>query len=64
MSNKNQVKADADTTHTFSTLKEAQDFGKACGGWLGRILPVQLEYNGWYACKIEGVKTFFELAVG
>jgi hypothetical protein len=29
---------------------------------LGRIVPLQLELHGWYACQHAGVTTFYELA--
>lgn len=37
------------------TVKEASKLS----GILGRVCPQYLEYHGWYACSVDGVKTFF-----
>ena len=49
-----QAREQADKVITL-TVKEA----RRLGGMLGKIVPVQLTYHSWYACEIDGVKTFY-----
>ena len=54
MNARGQAREQADKVVTL-TIKEASKLH----GMLGKIVPVQLDYNGWYACSVDGVKTFY-----
>ena len=56
---KDNAKAQADRLYEF-TLPEAEAYAEVEGSILGLIMVANLKFNGWYACKVDGVKVFFE----
>ena len=55
----------------FQALDEAErvketvpQLAKELPGMLGRVVPAMLERRGWYAAKIDGVKTLYVLSAG
>ena len=58
-SKKANAKAQADKIQQF-TLEEAEAYSKTANDLLSLIMLANLKFNGWYACKVNGVKIFFE----
>jgi len=56
---KDNAKAQAEKIYEF-TLPEAEAYAKAANDLVSLIMVANLKYNGWYACKIDGVRIFFE----
>lgn len=55
---RDDAKAQADKIYRF-TLSEAEAYAEAANDLVSLIMVANLKYNGWYACKIDGVKIFF-----
>ena len=53
------AKAQADRIYKF-TLMEAEKFAEASNDLMSLIMVANLKYNGWYACRIDGVKVYFQ----
>ena len=62
--NKNELrrrnaKAKADKIQKF-TLAEAERFAETSNSLMSLIMVANLKHNGFYTCKIDGVKVYFE----
>ncbi len=49
----------ADKIYYFS-IDEAEKFAKSANDLVSLIMLANLKHNGWYSCKIDGVKVYFE----
>lgn len=53
------AKAQADKIYEF-TIPEAEAYAKTANSLLSLIMVANLKFNGWYACKVDGIKVFFD----
>ena len=58
-----KAKAKADKIYAF-TLKEAEEFAEVSDDLVSLIMVANLKFNGWYACKVDGVRIFFQRVYG
>ena len=54
-----KAKGEAEKIYEF-TLAEAERFAETSNDLVSLIMVANLKYNGFYACKIDGVKVYFE----
>ena len=53
-----KARDEADKVYAF-TLKEAEKYAETSNDLMSLIMLANLKFNGWYACKVDGVKIFF-----